>query len=58
LPSITGLQLLASHQAAERAAKKHDIERKEVVRLKIYPIIIAILGLIISYLGYKLWMTK
>ena len=49
-PSERGFQHLASHDAA----KKQEAYRKQDVRLKIYPIIIAILAAWIAYLSYKL----
>jgi len=51
LPNALGLEHLAAHEAAQ----KREVERKQDVRLKIYPIIIAILALVIAFLGYKIW---
>lgn len=51
LPSITGLEFLKTHQCAQ----KKEVEREQDVRLRIYPIIIAILSAIIALLGYLVW---
>jgi hypothetical protein len=40
---------------AEAAAQKAETERGQDVRLRIYQIIIALLAVLVSYLGYRLW---
>ena len=62
LPSDAGLRMLGTIQLhrvdeakAEVAAQKAEAHRQLDVRLKIYPIIIAILAVLVAYLGYKLW---
>ena len=62
LPSDNGLAILAqihlerlNEAKAQAASQKAEIERKQDIRLRIYPIIISILGLVIAYLAYKLW---
>ncbi|MGA2178536.1 MAG: hypothetical protein ABSH15_02995 [Verrucomicrobiota bacterium] len=61
LPSDAGLRMLGAIQLhrideakAEAAAQKAEAHRRLDVRLKIYPIIIALLLLLVAYLSYRL----
>jgi hypothetical protein len=62
LPSDAGLAMLAriQLQRIDEAKAKADDEktekyRRQDVRLRIYTLIIALLAVLVSYLGYKLW---
>lgn len=54
LPNAIGLEILAEHASAQ----KRDVERRQDVRQRWYPIIIAILMLVIAYLAYRLSVTS
>lgn len=53
LPNTIGFEILAEHASSQ----KRDVERRQDVRQRWYPIIIAIMALIIAYLSYKLSVT-
>ena len=53
-PTAIGLQYLAAHRSSVAAATKAEAHRRLDVRLKIYPIIIALMALLIAYLSYRL----
>jgi len=65
LPTDAGLRMLGAIQLhrvdeakAQSAAQKSERERRQDVRQRWYPIIIALLMLVIAYLAYRLSVTS
>ena len=57
-PTTLGEEYLAAHRSNLVATQKRDVERRQDVRQRWYPIIIAILMLVIAYLAYRLSVTS